>query len=69
MKSRREELECAIEVFVHGHSAGKSSTFPYEAKRVQSLWVMRDAPRRCTRGADGGGGRSLVSTSAARYTE
>ena len=33
------------EVFVRGHSAGKSRTFPYEAHRIRSLWVMRDAPR------------------------
>ena len=46
MSSRRREIEFAIEVFVRGHSAGKSRTFPYEADRVGSLWVMRDAPRR-----------------------
>jgi GNAT superfamily N-acetyltransferase len=40
------QIEFAIEVFVRGHSAGRSRTFPYEASRVQSLWVMRDAPRR-----------------------
>ena len=46
MSSRRREIEFAIEVFVRGHSAGKSRTFPYEASRVGPLWVMRDAPRR-----------------------
>jgi len=46
MKSQHREIEFAIEVFVRGHSAGKSRTFPYEADRVGSLWVMRDAPRR-----------------------
>jgi GNAT superfamily N-acetyltransferase len=46
MNSRRREIECAIEVFVRGHSAGKGRTFPYEASRVGPLWVMRDAPRR-----------------------
>jgi GNAT superfamily N-acetyltransferase len=46
MKGQHEEIEFAIEVFVHGHSAGRSRTFPYQASRVRSLWVMRDAPRR-----------------------
>lgn len=46
MKSQHQEVEFAIEVFVRGHSAGKSRTFPYEASRVGPLWVMRDAPRR-----------------------
>jgi GNAT superfamily N-acetyltransferase len=46
MKNRHPEIEFAIEVFVRGHSAGKSRTFPYEASRVGSLWVMRDAPRK-----------------------
>ena len=45
MNSRSREIEFAIEVFVRGHSAGKSRTFPYEAKRVRPLWVMRDAAR------------------------
>jgi hypothetical protein len=31
---------------VRGHSAVKNRTFPYQASRVGSLWVMRDAPRR-----------------------
>jgi GNAT superfamily N-acetyltransferase len=39
-------MEFAIEVFVRGHSAGKSRTFPYEASRVGPLWVMRDASRK-----------------------
>jgi GNAT superfamily N-acetyltransferase len=46
MKNRHREIEFAIEVFVRGHSAGRSRTFPYEASRVGPLWVMRDAPRR-----------------------
>jgi GNAT superfamily N-acetyltransferase len=46
MNRGRREVEFAIEVFVRGHSAGKSRTFPYEASRVGPLWVMRDAPRR-----------------------
>ncbi len=33
MNSRQREIEFAIEVFVRGHSAGKSRTFPYEAHR------------------------------------
>lgn len=39
-------MDFAIEVFVRGHSAGKSRTFPYEAGRIGPLWVMRDAPRK-----------------------
>jgi GNAT superfamily N-acetyltransferase len=46
MKSPRREIEFAIEVFVRGHSAGRSRTFPYQASRVERLWVMRDAPRK-----------------------
>ena len=46
MKSLHGEIEFAIEVFVRGHSAGKSRTFPYEATRVGPLWVMRDAVRK-----------------------
>jgi GNAT superfamily N-acetyltransferase len=46
MNSRRREIEFAIEVFVRGHSAGRSRTFPYEASRVGPLWAMRDAPRK-----------------------
>jgi GNAT superfamily N-acetyltransferase len=45
-KRKDKEMEFAIEVFVRGHSAGKSRTFPYEASRVGPLWVMRDAPRK-----------------------
>ena len=39
-------MDFAIEVFVRGHSSGKSRTFPYEASRVGPLWVMRDAARK-----------------------
>lgn len=46
MKTKVREMEFAIEVFVRGHSSGKSRTFPYEASRVGPLWVMRDAPRK-----------------------
>lgn len=46
IKTQDREIEFAIEVFVRGHSIGKSRTFPYEATRVGSLWVMRDAPRK-----------------------
>ena len=45
-KSQRRDIEFAIEVFVRGHSAVKSRTFPYEARRVGALWVMRDATRK-----------------------
>jgi hypothetical protein len=46
MKRSNRGIEFAIEVFVRGHSAGRSRTFPYEVSRVGSLWVMRDAPRK-----------------------
>jgi GNAT superfamily N-acetyltransferase len=46
MSSPHKEMEFAIEVFVRGHSAGRSRTFPYEASHVGPLWVMRDAPRK-----------------------
>ena len=46
MKTPRRDIEFAIEVFVRGHAAGRSRTFPYEVKRVAPLWVMRDAPRK-----------------------
>ncbi len=46
MRRRHPEIEFAIEVFVRGHSAGKSRTFPYEVTRVGPIWVMRDAPRK-----------------------
>lgn len=39
-------LDFAIEVFVRGHSAGMSRTFPYEVSRVGPLWLMRDAVRK-----------------------
>jgi GNAT superfamily N-acetyltransferase len=45
-KKMSEEIEFAIEVFVRGHSAGRSRTFPYEVSRVGPVWVMRDAPRK-----------------------
>jgi GNAT superfamily N-acetyltransferase len=45
MDGRHKEMEFAIEVFVRGHSSGRSRTFPYEASRVGPLWVMRDATR------------------------
>jgi GNAT superfamily N-acetyltransferase len=40
------EIEFAIEVFVRGHAAGRSRTFPYEVSRVGRLWRMRDAERK-----------------------
>src|SRR5215469_13972392 len=46
MKGPDREIEFAIEVFVRGHAAGRSRTFPYEVTRVGPLWVMRDAPRK-----------------------
>jgi GNAT superfamily N-acetyltransferase len=47
MASPNQEIECAIEVFVRGHSLGKSRTHPsYQSSRIGALWVMRDAPRK-----------------------
>jgi GNAT superfamily N-acetyltransferase len=46
MKNKPGDMEFAIEVFVRGHSSGRSRTHPYEAQRVGPLWVMRDAPRK-----------------------
>lgn len=43
---KRPGLEFAIEVFVRGHSATRSRTFPYQVSRIGPLWLMRDAPRR-----------------------
>ena len=49
MKRPNREIEFAIEVFVRGHSATRSRTFPYEVSRLGPLWLMRDAPRRSPR--------------------
>ena len=46
MPSPNQEIEFAIEVFVRGHSVGRSRTHPYHARRIGALWVMRDAPRK-----------------------
>ena len=46
MKSRRREIEFAIEVFVRAHCVGRSRTFPYEASRIGPVWRMRDAERK-----------------------
>jgi GNAT superfamily N-acetyltransferase len=46
MKRPTRGIRFAIEVFVRGHSAGRSRTFPYEVSRVGPLWLMRDAPRK-----------------------
>jgi GNAT superfamily N-acetyltransferase len=46
MKKSNRGIEFAIEVFVRGHSTGKSRTFPYDVSRVGPLWLMRDAPRK-----------------------
>jgi GNAT superfamily N-acetyltransferase len=46
MKRANREIDFAIEVFVRGHSAGRSRTFPYEVSRVGPLWLMRDARRK-----------------------
>jgi GNAT superfamily N-acetyltransferase len=45
-RTQHMDIDFAIEVFVRGHAAGKSRTFPYQATRVGPLWVMRDAPRK-----------------------
>lgn len=49
MTTAKREIEAAIEVFVHGYGIGRSRIFPYEANRVGSLWLMRDAPRKNAR--------------------
>jgi GNAT superfamily N-acetyltransferase len=74
MASPRRQMEFAIEVFVRGHSAGRSRTFPYEASRVGPLWVMRDEPRKNPRDyrkeewiADGIGAKE-VDAIARRHT-
>ncbi|RUZ55238.1 N-acetyltransferase, partial [Mesorhizobium sp. M7A.F.Ca.CA.004.05.2.1] len=46
MKMANSGIEAAIEVFVHGFSADRSRTFPYVARRVGPLWLMRDAERK-----------------------
>lgn len=46
MKRPNAGITFAIEVFVRGHSATRSRTFPYEVSRIGPLWLMRDAPRR-----------------------
>lgn len=46
MTNRHRDMAFAIEVFVRGHAAGRSRTFPYEVSRVGPLWLMRDAPRK-----------------------
>jgi GNAT superfamily N-acetyltransferase len=45
-KTSNPGIEFAIEVFVRGHSAVRSHTFPYEVGCVGPLWVMRDAARK-----------------------
>jgi hypothetical protein len=49
MARRKNEIETAIEVFVHGFCYGKSRTHPYEYSEIEGLWFMRDAPRRNAR--------------------
>jgi GNAT superfamily N-acetyltransferase len=46
MQNRDATIEFAIEVFVRGHSVGRSRTHPYGATRVDRLWVMRDTLRK-----------------------
>jgi GNAT superfamily N-acetyltransferase len=46
MKGFNREIEFAIEVFVRGHSVGRSAVFPYEVSRIDPMWVMRDALRK-----------------------
>jgi GNAT superfamily N-acetyltransferase len=46
MTRANRDIEFAIEVFVRGHAAGRSRTFPYEVSRAGPLWRMRDAPRK-----------------------
>jgi GNAT superfamily N-acetyltransferase len=46
MANLQHEIEAALEVFVYGFCVGKSATHPYECRKIENLWVMRDAPRR-----------------------
>jgi GNAT superfamily N-acetyltransferase len=46
MKKPNPGIEFAVEVFVRGHSAVRSRTFPYEVSCVGPLWLMRDAARK-----------------------
>jgi hypothetical protein len=46
MTSGPDEIEDAIEAFVLGFCAIRSTTHPYEYARIGELWVMRDTPRR-----------------------
>jgi GNAT superfamily N-acetyltransferase len=46
MTTPNREIAFAIEVFVRGHAAGRSRTWPYEVNRIEKLWQMRDAPRK-----------------------
>jgi GNAT superfamily N-acetyltransferase len=46
MTRASSQIEAAIDVFVHGYSADRSRTFPYEASRVGPLWLMCDAERK-----------------------
>jgi GNAT superfamily N-acetyltransferase len=47
--SRQNDLEHAIDAFLRGFCAEKSRTHPYEATKIEGVWVMRDAPRRNAR--------------------
>jgi GNAT superfamily N-acetyltransferase len=49
MRSEKQKIDFAIEVFVRGHSTVKSRTHPYEVDRLGPVWVMRDTPRKNSR--------------------
>lgn len=46
MRQSADEIPHALEVFVRGFSAEKSRTHPYEHRRVDELWQLRDASRK-----------------------
>ena len=36
----------AVEVYLQGFSFTRSLTYPYLVEQVESVWVLRDAPRK-----------------------
>ena len=45
-RSKPDPLDQATEVFVKGFGFTRSITHPYVSERVDSMWVLRDAPRK-----------------------
>lgn len=46
MSENRSDLNDAIDAFLRGYCSSRSRTHPYERAQIDSVWVMRDAPRR-----------------------